>query len=98
MADPNINASLFKNERKEQPNQPDFTGPGSVSPENLKALYEAAVSGNAVFDDRGGIKIRVAGWRKETASGISYISLSLQLDRPQAAPAPAPAPKPADLF
>ena len=96
MADPNINASLFKNDRKEQPNQPDFTGPGSVSPDNLKALYEAAVSGKAVFDDRGGIKIRAAGWRKETSSGTAYISLSLQLDRSQVAPEPAP--KSADLF
>ena len=96
MADPNINASLCKNDRKEQPNQPDFTGPGSVSPDNLKALYEAAVSGKAVFDDRGGIKIRAAGWRKETSSGTAYISLSLQLDRSQVAPEPAP--KSADLF
>jgi hypothetical protein len=90
MANPAINASLFKNERKDSPNQPDFTGPGSVTPDNLKALYEAALGGQAVFDDNGSIKIRVAGWKKESASGKSYISLSIQLEQPKpAASSPA---------
>jgi uncharacterized protein (DUF736 family) len=80
---PAINASLFKNERKEQDNQPDFTGPGTVTPENLKAIYEAAVSDRAVFDDNGAIKVRVAGWRKESAKGTTYISLSIQLEQPR---------------
>ena len=100
MANPAINASLFKNERKESQNQPDFTGPGSVTPENLKALYEAAVGGQAVFDDNGNIKIRVAGWKKESAKGTAYISLSIQLEqpRPDAAPVAAAAPAASDLF
>jgi uncharacterized protein (DUF736 family) len=90
MANPAINASLFKNERKDSPNQPDFTGPGSVTPDNLKALYEAALGGQAVFDDNGSIKVRVAGWKKESASGKTYISLSIQLEQPKpAASAPA---------
>lgn len=89
MANPAINASLFKNDRKESANQPDFTGPGNVTPENLKALYEAAVGGQAVFDENGSIKVRVAGWKKESASGKTYISLSLQLEQPKSAPAPA---------
>lgn len=92
MANPAINASLFKNERKETSNQPDFTGPGSVTPEALKELYDAAVSGKAVFDDRGAIKIRIAGWKKESAGGKAYISLSLQLEQPRTdVPAAAPA-------
>jgi len=80
MPSPAINASLFKNDRKEQDNQPDFTGPGTVTPENLKAIYDAAVSDKAVFDEKGAIKVRVAGWRKESAKGLAYISLSLQLE------------------
>jgi hypothetical protein len=85
-----INASLFKNERKETATQPDFTGPGSVTPDALKAIYDAALSGQAVFDENGSIKIRVAGWKKESSSGKSYISMSIQLDQPKpAASAPA---------
>ena len=99
MANPAINASLFKNERKESQNQPDFTGPGSVTPENLKALYEAAVGGQAVFDDNGNIKIRVAGWKKESAKGTAYISMAIQLEQPRPDVAPvAAASAPSDLF
>ena len=100
MANPAINASLFKNERKESQNQPDFTGPGSVTPENLKALYEAAVGGQAVFDDKGNIKIRVAGWKKESAKGVTYLSLSIQLEqpRPDAGPAATATPSAEELF
>lgn len=88
MLDSNFSASLFRNERKERDNQPDFTGPGNVTPDTLKILYDAAVSGQAVFDDRGNIKLRVAGWKKTSASGKNYISLSLSLERK---PEPAPA-------
>ena len=86
----NLSAALFRNERKETSAQPDFTGPGSVTPDALKAWYEAAVSNDAVFDERGNIKIRVAGWKKESSGGKAYISLSVTLDLPKpAAPAPA---------
>jgi uncharacterized protein (DUF736 family) len=85
MTDARINASLFKNTRKESENQPDFTGPGSVSIENLKAIYEAAVANQVSFDDRGNVVVRVAGWKKTSSSGNAYISLSLQLDRPKPA-------------
>ena len=98
MANPAINASLFKNERKDSPNQPDFTGPGSVTPDNLKALYEAALGGQAVFDDNGSIKIRVAGWKKESASGKTYISLSIQLEQPRPEAKPAAKTSSGDLF
>jgi len=95
---PAINASLFKNDRKEQDNQPDFTGPGTVTPENLKAIYDAAVSDKAVFDDNGAIKVRVAGWRKESAKGLAYISLSLQLETPRPDSKPAAKGGTGDLF
>lgn len=93
MANPKLQAALFRNARKETDNQPDFTGPGSVSPDDLKALYEIAISEDAVFDDRGNIKIRVAGWKKQSGSGNPYISLSITVDRPQNAPTPATATK-----
>lgn len=98
MPDPAINASLFKNDRKESANQPDFTGPGTITPENLKAIYEAALSDQAVFDEKGAIKIRVAGWKKESAKGTAYISLSLQLERPRADAAPVAKSTGSDLF
>ena len=98
MPNPAINASLFKNDRKEQDNQPDFTGPGTVTPENLKAIYDAAVSDKAVFDENGAIKVRVAGWRKESAKGTAYISLSLQLETPRPDSKPAPKAGTGDLF
>jgi hypothetical protein len=90
MQTPNLSAALFRNERKETSAQPDFTGPGSVTPDALKSWYEAAVSNDAVFDERGNIKIRVAGWKKESSGGKAYISLSVSLDLPKPAPA-APA-------
>lgn len=97
MPDHKIQAALFKNERKEQDNHPDFTGPGSVTPEALKELYEAAVSGEASFDAEGRIKVRVAGWRKTSSGGKSYISLSISLDRPKTEPPAAAKPAPAPV-
>lgn len=91
MQTPNLSAALFRNERKETSAQPDFTGPGSVTPDALKAWYEAAISNDAVFDERGNIKIRVAGWKKESSGGKAYISLSVSLDLPKPAPAVTPA-------
>lgn len=89
---PQINASLFKNDRKETERQPDFTGPGNVSKEDFMAIADAITSGKFNADDQGNIKIRVAGWKKQAKSGVSYISLSISVDDyglQQAAPAPA---------
>jgi hypothetical protein len=91
MSDPKLQAALFRNERKQSDNQPDFTGPGSVSPEDLKRLYEMAVSGEGAFDDKGQIKIRVAGWKKQSSAGNAYISLAITPERPQQQITPTPA-------
>jgi hypothetical protein len=75
-----LNASLFKNERKESDRQPDFTGPGSISKEDFAIIALAVDDGSAQLNDNGEIKLRVAGWRRESKNGKAYISLSLSLD------------------
>lgn len=75
-----FNASLFKNDRKETDKQPDFTGPGSISKEDFMQIADLITSGKANLNERGEIKLRVAGWKKESAGGKAYISLSVQVD------------------
>ena len=77
---PSFNASLFKNDRKERDNQPDFTGPGNISKEDLLAITDMVTKGEINFDDNGSAKIRVAGWKKQSKSGLSYISLAISPD------------------
>lgn len=86
---PSFSASLFKNDRKETEKQPDYTGPGSVSKEDFMAIADAITAGKCNFDDRGQIKLRIAGWKHESSSGKSYISLQLRVDDYQAAAKPA---------
>lgn len=88
---PSFSASLFKNDRKETEKQPDFTGPGSISKEDFMAIADAITAGKCNFDDRGQIKLRIAGWKRESSGGKSYISLQLSVDDYQAAAKPAPA-------
>lgn len=82
-------ASLFKNDRKQTDKQPDFTGPSSITKEDFLKLADAITAGKCQFDDRGEIKFRVAGWRRESSGGRQYISLVLSLDdyvKPDAKP------------
>ena len=97
---PSINASLFKNDRKEKENQPDFTGPGSVSKADFLDIADAITGGKFNADENGNIKIRVAGWRKVAKSGVSYISLAISVDdyNVQSAPAPSAVKEAEDLF
>ena len=87
---PNLNASLFKNTRKENDRQPDFTGPGSVTKEDFMLIADAITAGKFNTGDDGSIKLRVAGWRKNSKSGVNYISLSISVDD-YVKPGPAPA-------
>jgi len=98
---PAFSASLFKNDRKETEKQPDFTGPGSISQADFMAIADAITGGKAQTNERGEIKLRIAGWRRESAAGKAYISIQLSVDDYQPNAAPAPAAKSAaaeDLF
>ena len=77
---PSFNASLFKNDRKERDNQPDFTGPGTISKEDLMAIADMVTKEEVNFDENGSAKIRVAGWKKQSKSGLAYISLAISPD------------------
>jgi hypothetical protein len=78
---PSLNASLFKNDRKERDNQPDFTGPGAVTKEDLLAICDQVTKGEVNFDDDGRVRLRVAGWkRSSTSTGKVFISLSISPD------------------
>lgn len=97
---PAINSSLFKNERKERDNQPDFTGPGQITKADFMAMYDQVIANQYNEDDEGRIKVRVAGWKKSSKSGKAYISLSLSIDDygVEAKPAAAQASTEGDLF
>jgi hypothetical protein len=97
---PAINSSLFKNERKERDNQPDFTGPGQITKADFMAMYDQVIANQYNEDDEGRIKVRVAGWKKQSKSGKAYISLSLSIDDygVEVKPAAAPSSTEGDLF
>jgi hypothetical protein len=97
---PAFNASLFKNDRKETEKQPDFTGPGQISKEDFMAIADAITAGKFNEDNEGRIKLRIAGWKKESAGGKAYISLSLSVDdyNATAKAEPVAATKSEDLF
>lgn len=89
---PSFNSSLFKNDKKATDSQPDFTGPGNISKEEFLKIYDQVMQGQYNADDRGDIKLRVAGWKRTTKTGDrSYISLQLSVDdynvQPKATPA-----------
>jgi hypothetical protein len=73
-------ASLFSNDRKQTDKQPDSTGPCSITKEDFDKLAKVIASGQCQLDDRGEIKFRVAGWRRQSNNGRHYISLALSLD------------------
>ena len=95
-----INSSLFKNERKERDNQPDFTGPGQITKADFMAMYDQVIANQYNEDDEGRIKVRVAGWKKQSKSGKAYISLSMSIDDygVEVKPAAAPSSAEGDLF
>lgn len=61
--------SLFTNDKKANAKQPDYTGKIVLSPATLKQL--ASQAGEAV--------VYVSGWKKKSAAGAGWLSLSVQV-------------------
>lgn len=75
-----FNAALFKNDKKQSANQPDFSGPGNISKEDFMAIADAITSGRFKADEKGHIVMKIAAWKKQSAGGKSYLSVSLSVD------------------
>lgn len=62
---------LFTNDRKQKPNQPDYTGDLELSDEVINDLVEQMSRGNAKP------KLRLAGWKKTSKkTGKAFVSLT----------------------
>lgn len=70
--------ALFRNTKKaEGSNQPDMNGNIEFSVEMLESMLVDAKIKAAGSQP---LKMKLAGWTKVAASGLQYLSLSLQLD------------------
>ena len=81
-----LNLSLFQNDRKQTDSQPDYTGLGAVTKEDFMAISDQVTSGRFNQDEEGRIKLRIAGWMKESRNGKKYISLAVSVDDYQLKP------------
>jgi len=64
---------LFQNDRKQNQNQPDYTGTIEVDPELVRDLHAQLESGN----ERP--KANLAGWKKVSKNGKPFLSLRSDL-------------------
>lgn len=64
------NGALFKNDRKQRSNQPDFTGTITLNKELLEDFLRR-------MDDKGEYKARIASWEKDGRNG-KFLSLMLE--------------------
>lgn len=74
---PRISCASFTNTRKERPNQPDFTGFGSVEQDFLDDVKFWIDSGLKE------VPLKIAGWNKTSKKGNNFISYSIQVDKYQ---------------
>lgn len=72
--------ALFANSRKTKETQPDYRGNLEISKDLLKVLIEQAKAGEKINMD-------IAGWKKTSKTGNSF--LSLKADKPYVKDAPA---------
>lgn len=70
--------SLFANKEKTKPTSPDYRGDILVSVSDLEVVNGVA-------------KIKLSGWKKTSASGLVYLSLSVDTFKPQSKPEAKPA-------
>jgi len=64
--------SLFANKEKKSPQSPDYQGDILIDLATLEA-------------SKGVVKVRIAGWKKQSASGLTYLSLAVDTFKPKAA-------------
>lgn len=70
--------ALFRNTKKaEGSNQPDMNGNIEFSVEMLESML---VDAKIKAAGKQPLKMKLAGWTKVAASGLQYLSLSLQMD------------------
>jgi uncharacterized protein (DUF736 family) len=69
--------SLFANKEKKSPQSPDYQGDILVDVSTLEVVNGVA-------------KIKLAGWKKTSAKGLVYLSLSVDTFKPKAAQEPRP--------
>lgn len=62
--------SLFANKEKKSPQSPDYQGDILVDVSTLEVVNGVA-------------KVKLAGWKKTSASGLVYLSLSVDTFKPQ---------------
>ena len=76
--------SLFANKEKTKPTSPDYRGDILVNVSDLEVVNGVA-------------KIKLSGWKKTSASGLVYLSLSVDTFKPQSKPEAKPAASVADM-
>ena len=64
--------SLFANKEKKSPQSPDYQGDILVDVSTLEVINGVA-------------KVKLAGWKKTSAKGLVYLSLSVDTFKPKAA-------------
>jgi hypothetical protein len=64
--------SLFANKEKKSPQSPDYQGDILIDLATLEA-------------SKGVVKVRIAGWKKQSASGLTYLSLAVDTFKPKSA-------------
>jgi len=67
--------SLFANKEKKSPQSPDYQGDILVDVSTLEVVNGVA-------------KVKLAGWKKTSAKGLVYLSLSVDTFKPKAAEQP----------
>lgn len=75
MSDFNANFSLFPTKEKKSEKSPDFTGTIEIPVSELTALRaHLSTEPETNWKDEPVIKVRIAGWKAESKSGLNYIN------------------------
>ncbi len=72
--------SLFPSTVRKSEKSPDFFGSIKLDRSYLRSLMEK--------HDEDGIEIKISGWKRQSKTGNSFMSLAVDTYEPKAAPAP----------